>query len=258
MNFLTSSLFLFLLNDYILNHYPEFHQKYLIIISYSLLNLYSRIKIYCKNIFEELNKNKDINNIIQYWVIFFNLNNKSIDFNIEKIFDNKIQKTFLIENADEFTNNIDDINDSNDINNTNDSNDIFFIITDLKSYTNNNNKINKKICHSYPFSLNYTLCSIQFLLIEIIIGEKNYIIYLKNDSSIMPGYNYYITENVFDKKFFLYFLNNHTTYKLNVCNNTDNITVKIIDHNVKTIEIDLSKNESIKLTKDSYIIQNTQ
>jgi hypothetical protein len=94
-------------------------------------------------------------------------------------------------------------------------------------------------------------------LIEFVIGEKIYKINLRDKT-----YNFYIVDNIFNIDFFTYYLTKH--YPEKILKNDIDIRqneiclVKIVDHNVKTISIDMKKNGSIKLLKDGYIINTTQ
>lgn len=97
---------------------------------------------------------------------------------------------------------------------------------------------------------------IKFMLIEIKIGENEpYKIDLKNND-----FNYYLIDNRFTKEFFIYYLINHLKIQ-ELISNDDKFTVKIIDHDVNTIEINFTnKNESIVLEKSGYkvLIENEE
>lgn len=93
---------------------------------------------------------------------------------------------------------------------------------------------------------------IKFLLVELKIRENNYKVDLKTDE-----YNFYLVGNKFTKQFFIYYLKQHLKIKESI-NDDDKITVKIIDHNVDTIELIFTdKNESIILEKNGYKIVNS-
>jgi hypothetical protein len=93
---------------------------------------------------------------------------------------------------------------------------------------------------------------IKFILVELKIGEnKTYKIDLKTQK-----YNFYLIGNKFTKQFFIYYLKQLLKIKESI-NDDDKITLKIIDHNVNTVEIEFTnKNESIVLEKSGYKVIN--
>jgi len=97
------------------------------------------------------------------------------------------------------------------------------------------------------------LSDIKFMLVELHIGEKKYKIDLKTEH-----YNFYLVGNKFTKQFFLYYLKQCIKIYEPI-NDDDKFTLKIIDHEVNTIEIEFTdKNESIVLEKSGYkVVNNT-
>jgi len=89
---------------------------------------------------------------------------------------------------------------------------------------------------------------IKFLLIEIKIGDSNSRkIDLKTDY-----FDYYLVGNKFTKDFFIFYLKHYLQFN-NEIKDTDKISIKIIDHDVNTINLDFTdKNESILLEKNGY------
>ena len=88
---------------------------------------------------------------------------------------------------------------------------------------------------------------IKFMLIELIIGENKYKVDLKTDD-----YNFYLVGNKFTKQFFLYYLK-QILHINNLINEDDKFILKIIDHDVNTIDVEFSdKNDSILLEKNGY------
>jgi len=86
--------------------------------------------------------------------------------------------------------------------------------------------------------------------LEVSINNKTYKITLKNDT-----YNYYIVDNVFDKKFFIYYLKNHNTDTLSeedIYSIKDKIIIKLIDNNVDVRELEITDEKNIVVRKDSY------
>jgi hypothetical protein len=95
---------------------------------------------------------------------------------------------------------------------------------------------------------------IKFILVELKIGEnKTYKIDLKTEK-----YNFYLIGNKFTKQFFIYYLKQWLKIKESI-NDDDKIILKIIDHNVNTVEIEFTdKNESILLEKSGYKVINSE
>lgn len=94
--------------------------------------------------------------------------------------------------------------------------------------------------------------NIKFILIEFKIGENTHKIDLNIDH-----FNYYLVGNKFTKEFFIFYIKNHLHIH-NKINNNDNCNIKIIDHNVNSIQVDFTdKNESIILDKTGYRIDIT-
>jgi len=121
------------------------------------------------------------------------------------------------------------------------------------SWSNDNSKyLNKKIIYdkNEPKTISEH-SDIKFMLIEILIGEnKPYKVDLKTDD-----YNFYLVGNKFTKDFFIYYLINFLNIDKAELNETK-FSIKIIDHNVNTFQMDFTdKNESIILRKNDYIAE---
>ena len=89
---------------------------------------------------------------------------------------------------------------------------------------------------------------IKFFLMKIKVGDgEERTINLKTHE-----FNYYLVGNKFTKQFFIFYLKYHLQINDEI-NNTDKISVKIIDHNINEIDVDFTdKNESIILEKTGY------
>ena len=115
-----------------------------------------------------------------------------------------------------------------------------------------NNIVNKKLIYDDNYEHSIEHSEIKFLLIEFYIGETDnnkYKIDLKTDK-----FNYYIVGNKFTKNFFIFYVKNHLIPNNNISDN-DRCSLKIIDHNVNTIDVEFTdKNESITLHKNDYSI----
>ena len=120
--------------------------------------------------------------------------------------------------------------------------------------TSENACINKKIiliphqiCSDKDFI--YEISDIKFMLCELYIGDKVYKINLKSD---IENYNYYLVDNIIDKKFIIYYLIEF--YNEDFYTSTDKFILKLIDHNVNNFEIDITNTSNyIQIKKDGYI-----
>ena len=112
--------------------------------------------------------------------------------------------------------------------------------------------INKKLVYEEEtvkdISFDSETTDIKFMLIELQIGEKEvHKIDLKSDK-----FNYYLVGNKFNKQFFIYYLRQYLNVNKEI-NDSDKISLKILDHNVNTIHLDLTdKNASLELEKNNY------
>lgn len=113
----------------------------------------------------------------------------------------------------------------------------------------NNNFVNRGIYFNDNIIPSNEVSEIKFILIEFNIGDKSYKIDLKTDV-----FNYYLVGNKFTKDFFIYYVKKHINVNETMDDN-QKCSVKIIDHNVNTIEIQFTeKNENIILEKNDYKI----
>jgi hypothetical protein len=118
----------------------------------------------------------------------------------------------------------------------------------------NNNCVHKKIIYDINEPLGMSECSdIKFILIELCVGDKSYKVDLKTDT-----YNFYLVGNKFTKQFFRYYLKQQLTVDEPI-NADAKFTLKILDHNVNTLELEFTdKNESILLEKNEYKVLNNE
>ena len=87
------------------------------------------------------------------------------------------------------------------------------------------------------------------MLCELYIGDKVYKITLKSD---IENYNYYLVDNIINKKFMIYYLIEF--YNEDFSKSTDKFILKLIDHNVNSFEIDITDfSNYIQIKKDGYI-----
>lgn len=100
--------------------------------------------------------------------------------------------------------------------------------------------------YEYYELLQHKQADYKFIMTEIIIDDKKFLIYLTTNN-----YNYLIVNNNIDKYFIDYFLKIHYNdfYKeLNCTSIIEKYTIRIVDHNVNIIEFDSSKTLIIKET----------
>jgi hypothetical protein len=132
----------------------------------------------------------------------------------------------------------------------------FIIYTD----TSNNQVYTKIIQYNSLLNLQdktnfeYVKTTYTFLMVEFIVGDKIYNVELQTNK-----YNFYIKDNILDKKFFLYYLQHIHPDKIKFEDTDiqmDEIILKIIDHNVSVVNIDFTKdsNQCIRLNETDYQI----
>jgi hypothetical protein len=113
---------------------------------------------------------------------------------------------------------------------------------------------NPKYCLLNESTYDYELSTIRFILVEFIVGEKSYKIDLATNK-----HNFYVKDNILDKNFFLYYLRYIHPEAIIFEEDDiqlDEITIKLIDHNVDIKKISLTENPNqyIQLDGSSYEI----
>ena len=235
-SFIKNSFFAILLNDYFKRNYPEKYNLFLVTASYKLIHFYTRVQLF-------YNK----------WSLYIKQvidSNPPLKSFINKIYESEVLRNEILQfkhgeiHLKYYTNNTDDYFDHND------NDDCIYIYTD-----NTKKPVNYITFKCPPFSDEYQLSNIKFILIEIKLGGNSYKIDLKTDE-----FNYYIVNNILDKKFFKYYITNHNFKPDNQLNdfiknsnNNDKLIVKIIDHNVSVNEFEISNDKYIIIEKDNYI-----
>lgn len=220
-NFFRTFLLSFLLCDYLERKYPKKYEDFFITVSYNLIYVYSKAQIFYMNIVKTVNKK------IEETPKLLKLKN-----DLDLLLNQKNGTVIMIEC----------------IKNGILSDNLSMIECDFALYSrldDSKSHLNKKIVYELDESIDvYEVSDIKFLLVEFKIGEKIYKIDLKTDA-----YNFYIVGNQFTKQFFQYYF----TEILKVTESADVFSLKIIDHNVDTIELDFSdENTSILLEKTGY------
>lgn len=216
--------------DMLERRFPTQFKQFIINVSYNSIYYFSKLQIL-------ITKSKNnLNTFIESNPTLF-----KIKQNLELLFQKETQQVrrYYVKNGELYK--LIDIN-KNDL----DLKPDFIILSclsDDKKCVNNkiiyNNNYDDIICEN---------SNIKFLLIEIKIGgDICRKIDLKTDE-----FNYYLVGNKFTKDFFIFYLKHYLQFNDEI-KDTDKITVKIIDHDVNTINLDFTdKNEAILLGKTSY------
>jgi hypothetical protein len=236
-NTIKTLILVLLTNDYFQRNYPDQYKMFFIKLSYNSIYLYSKTQLFYNKLKNRMN--------------LFIESNSSLKKIINEIYKDHPEVKFL-----EFNNEGTILLRSYNLNeNPNieikDTNSYLFL--DIK-----NNKTNYITTNSYVFPNDYELSNIKFLLVELVINNKKFKIDLKTEND-----NYYIVSNVFDKNFFLYFMFNYShTFEEKIVyheilESIDTAKINLIDHKVNNLEVDFSKNGSISILKDGYVINHT-
>lgn len=234
--FFKGIIIIVLLNDYLKRKFPQNYKIFenkLVSYTYNLIYIYSKGQIMYNKLYFKI-KNVILSN--PYLKEIINTINKSrTNYELEYINNGNVIAKYNINLSD-----ITDISDNS-----------FCIFSDLNNEEINNSRINKKIIHNFPITKNYEISNISFILFEVKIGDKKYKINLKDDKC-----NYYLVDNIIDKKFVIYYLMNYINENLSYENiNSEQIIVNLIDNNVEMKDIDMTNGKKcIIIKKDNYLI----
>jgi hypothetical protein len=223
-SFFNTGTIIILLNDYFKRIYPDIYEQVVVEASFKIIYIYSswqilNNKLYC--IF-----NKFINSYPLLKNVFDRIYKKRNQLHQIKHDGEIITKEYLEEGEDVHFENA------------------FYIFSDNEKEIQNN-----IILQSYPSSLEYEESNVKFILFQIKINETFIKIDLKTDK-----YNFYIVNNIIDKKFLMYYLRCYSNVDLNY--NIDNykyFNIKIIDQNADMREIKITDDKFIKIRKNDYI-----
>jgi hypothetical protein len=234
-----SSIFVYLLNDYLLRNYPFEYNNFITKISYNAIFCYSKLQI----VYNKYKSNK--------FLITFHSGVRKL---LDTIYSNNGKNNSEIEIIT-FKNGVIHIEKYTDDSNKDfNSDNNFYIFSDSK----NENTRNYIITHSPVFPHNYEISNIKFVMMELILGNKNFKIDLKTNE-----YNFYVVSNILNKDFFLFYIFNNLHKfeekliydELSVLIESGKVT--ILDNNVNKHEIDFTRNESLTILKDSFTINHT-
>jgi hypothetical protein len=238
-----TGVFIVLLNDYLKRSFPEEYSEGLIKVSLKAIHLYSKLQIVaakvCKQTKELINTNPFLKKI------FDEIYKKEV---INEICQVKPQEIYI----KPITTNILDIHfeENKKAEKPEKQETCFYIFSD--NINANNKCVNRVFLYSQPFATtNYEVSNVKFMLLELKINGNAYKIELKNEES-----NYYIVNNIFDKNFFIYYLNNY-----HICDNLpsdelmqiEKFDIKLIDQDVNIRELEITDKKFILIKKDEYI-----
>jgi len=237
---LKTGAFFVILNDYLRRTFPEKYEEILISFSLKIIYLYSQGQIYLIQIQNYINNAFETNNYLKIIKNEFkgmvNYQEKQYEICQMNELGNFYCKKFL------------NLSDIPSYLNFKENEKSIFVFYDNKNP--NNNCVNHVVLQSQPFSLDYQVSNIKFLMIELKIGDKSYKIDLKTEN-----YNYYIVNNILDKKFFNYYLRIHKILNSSdaLYRELEQFNIKIIDHNINLKELEISNKKFIVIKKDDYI-----
>ncbi len=197
-------------------------------VSYNSIYYFSKLQIF----FGQSKRNLDI--FIENNPTLLKIKEKLLSI-ISKVESEQVTKRYVVKNHKLY-----------ELTDTNGSNPDFIIL----SWVSHDKKCaNKKIIYNKTDDiLMIDNSDIKFLMIEFKIGDnQTYKIDLKTEQ-----YNYYIVGNKFTKDFFIFYIKHYLDFNTNI-KDTDKCSLKLIDHDVNTINLDFTdKNESILLEKNEY------
>jgi hypothetical protein len=225
--FRTGALIL-LLNDYFKREYPERYNNFIIEFPLYLIYLYSKGQIIYGKLHCQIKEFMNANPHIKKFVNDNIYKSKSNDLEIEYIVNGKVSAKY------KRTQSLPDRSE-NDL----------LIFSHLLS---DNKCIPRKIL-APEINFDYKMSNIQFMLLEVILNDKNYIIHLKTDA-----YNYYVVDNVVDRKFLSYYLINYHNVNYEDIANITTYDVKMIDQNVAVKEYDITDTKFITVKENEYTV----
>lgn len=232
-NIIKTCLVGFLMNDYLKRNYPDKYKDYLIVVSYNLIYLYSKGQLMCNNAVLQINNIIESNSQLKKIVndIYKQKNQRN---EIYQIKNNSIHIKYYTDNTETYF--------------EPDENSIYLFVDNEKALETQ--CVNRVILHSQPFKTNYEVSNIKFMLVEVKINETYHKISLKTEF-----FNYYIVDNIFDLKFFKYYLYNYQIGNLTNEDiiNLNKLSIKIIDNVVIVRELEISDDKFIIIKKDDYI-----
>ena len=230
---LRTGALVFLLNDYFKRLYPAKYDNLLIEIPLQIIYLYSKCQIIYAKVHRQINEFIDANPHIKTFVDDFyksksNVDDLEIEYIVNGVIYTKYKRTQSLPDRTE--------NDGS-----------LLIFSDLSA--SDNKCIHKKILQN-EINFDYKVAAVQFLLIELSLDDKTFIINLKTDT-----YNYYIVDNVIDKNFISYYLmKNYTVIIYEDIRSVEKYTIKMIDQNVNVKDIEITDTKFITIKENEYTV----
>ena len=230
---LRTGALVFLLNDYFKRLYPAKYDNLLIEIPLQIIYLYSKCQIIYAKVHRQINEFIDANPHIKTFVDDFyksksNVDDLEIEYIVNGVIYTKYKRTQSLPDRTE--------NDGS-----------LLIFSDLSA--SDNKCIHKKILQN-EINFDYKVAAVQFLLIELSLDDKTFIINLKTDT-----YNYYIVDNVIDKNFISYYLmKNYTVIIYEDILSVEKYTIKMIDQNVNVKDIEITDTKFITIKENEYTV----
>jgi hypothetical protein len=219
-----------LLNDYFKREYPERYNNFMIEFPLYLIYLYSKGQIMYSKLHSQIKAFIDANPDIKKFVNDNIYKSKTNDLEIEYIVNGNVAAKYKRTQS---------LPDRNEMDGD------LLIFSDLLS---ENKCIPKKILGP-EINFDYKVSNIQFMLLEVMLNDKNYIIHLKTES-----YNYYLVDNVLDRKFLSYYLMNYHNVKYEDIKTIMTYDIKIIDQNVAVKEFDITDTNFLTIKENEYTI----
>lgn len=233
---LRTSALLILLNDYFKRTYPEKYETLLIEIPLQMIYVYSKCQIMGGKIQRKVNEFIDANPPIKKFINDIYKYSDTRDLEIEYIVNGDVSGKY------KRTQSLPDTRDK--------ANELL-IFSDLST---NEKCVNKKILQP-DIDFTYKISSVQFILFEVRFNVKTetkcIVVLLKSDT-----YNYYIVNNIIDKKFLKYYLKNYAADSVTSeeINEINTFHVKVIDNDVNIETFDIKGENCLIVKENEYII----
>lgn len=233
---LKTSALLILLNDYFKRTYPEKYETLLVEIPLQMIYIYSKCQIMSGKIQRKVNEFIDANPPIKKFINDIYKYSDTRDLEIEYIVNGDVSGKY------KRTQSLPD---------TRDKANEMLIFSDLST---NEKCVNKKILQP-DIDFTYKISSVQFILFEVRFVVKTetkcIVVLLKSDT-----YNYYIVNNIIDKKFLKYYLKNCASDSVTSeeINEINTFHVKVIDNDVNIETFDIKGENCLIVKENEYII----
>lgn len=232
---LRTSVLLILLNDYFKRTYPEKYDTLLIEIPLQLIYVYSKCQIMRGKVQRKANEFIEANPPIKKLMSdLYKCSGR--DLEIEHIVNGDVSGKYKRNQS---------------LPDTRDKSNELLIFSDVST---NEKCVNKKILQP-DIDFTYKISSLKFILFELRFNVKTetkcIVVLLKSET-----YNYYIVNNIIDKKFLKYYLKNYASDSVTSeeINEINTFHVRIIDNNVNIETFDIKGENCLIVKENEYII----